>query len=53
MQRPGIIRHFIVHSVEIDGKEAIHAFAIVNWLRLSEQDFGFGNPAVCLVCKKV
>lgn len=44
MQRPGIIRHFIVHSVEIDGKQAIHAFAVVNWLRLSEQDFGFGNP---------
>ena len=42
MQRPGIIRHFIVHSVEIDGKQAIHAFVIVNWLRLSEQDFG--NP---------
>ena len=42
MQRSGIIRHFIVHSVEIDGKQAIHAFVIVNWLRLSEQDFG--NP---------
>ena len=38
------IRHFIVHSVEIDGKQAIHAFAVVNWLRLSQQDFGFGNP---------
>ena len=34
MQRPGIIRHFIVHSVEIDGKQAIHVFAVVNWLRL-------------------
>ena len=42
--RHGIIRHFIVHSVEIDGKQAIHAFVIVNWLRLSEQDFGFGSP---------
>ena len=44
MQRPGIIRHVIVYSVEIDGKLAIHAFAVVNWLRLSEQDFGFGIP---------
>ena len=42
--RHGIIRHFIVHSVEIDGKKAIHAFAVVNWLRLLQQDFGFGNP---------
>ena len=44
MQRPGIIRHVTVHNVEIDGKRAIHAFAVVNWLRLSEQDFGFGSP---------
>ena len=42
MQRPGIICYFIVHSVEIDGKQAIHGFAVVNWLMLSEQDFGFG-----------
>ena len=44
MQRPGTICHFIVHSAEIDGKQTIHAFAVVNWLRLSEQDFGFRNP---------
>ena len=29
MQRPGIIRHYIVHSVEIDGKQTIHVFAVV------------------------
>ena len=44
MQRLGIIRHFIIHSLEKDGKQAIHLFEVVNWLRLSEQDFGFGNP---------
>ena len=44
MMRPGIIRYFIVHSVEIEGKQRIHAFAVVNWLKPSERDFGFGNP---------
>lgn len=44
MMRPGIVRYFIVHSVQIEGKQLIHAFAVVNWLKSSEQDFGFGNP---------
>lgn len=42
--RPGIIRYFIVHSVEIKGQQSIHAFAVVNWLKSSEQDLGYGNP---------
>ena len=42
--RPGIVRYFMVHSVEIKGKQTIHAFAVVNWLKSSEQDLGFGNP---------
>ena len=42
--RPGVVRYFIVHSVEIEGKHSTHAFAVVNWLKSSEQDFGFGNP---------
>ena len=44
MHRPGIVRHFIIHSVEIEGKQIIYAFAVVNWLKPSEQDFRFGNP---------
>lgn len=44
MMRPGIIRYFIVHSVEIKGQQNIHAFAVVDWLKSSEQDFGYGNP---------
>lgn len=43
MMRPGIIRYFIVHSVEIKGQQNIHAFAVVEWLNSSEQDFGYGN----------
>ena len=42
--RPGIVRYFMVHSVKIKGKQTIHAFAVVNWLKSSEQDLGFGNP---------
>ena len=42
--RPGIIRCFMVHSVEIGGKQHTHAFAVVNWLKPSQEDFGFGNP---------
>ena len=42
--RPGIVRYFMVHSVEIKGKQSIHAFAVVNWFKSSEQDLGFGNP---------
>lgn len=42
--RPGIVRHFIAHSVEIEGKQSIHVFALVNWLKSTEQDFCFGNP---------
>ena len=44
MLRPGIIRYFIVHSLEIEGCQKSHAFAVVNWLKSSEEDFGFGNP---------
>ena len=44
IMRAGIIRYFMVHSVEIKGKQAIHTFAVVNWLKSSEQDLGFGNP---------
>lgn len=44
MLRPGIIRYFIVHSLEIEGSQKSHAFAVVNWLKSSEEDFGFGNP---------
>ena len=44
MMRPGIIRYFIVHSVEINGQQNIHVFAVVDWLTSSEQDFGYGNP---------
>ena len=44
MMRPGIVRYFIVHSAEIEGKQNVHVFAVVNWLKSSEQDFGFGNP---------
>ena len=40
----GIVHYFVVHSVEIKGKQTIHAFAVVNWLKSSEQDLGFGNP---------
>ena len=43
MMRPGIIRYFIVHSVEIKGQQNIHAFAVADWLRSSEEDFGYGN----------
>lgn len=42
--RPGVIRYFMVHSVQIEGKQIFHAFAVVNWPRPSEQDFGYGNP---------
>lgn len=42
--RPGVIRYFMVHSVQIEGNQIFHAFAVVNWPRPSEQDFGYGNP---------
>lgn len=42
--RPGVIRYFMVHSVQIEGNQISHAFAVVNWPRPSEQDFGYGNP---------
>ena len=40
---PGMIRYFIVHVVEIDRYQKCHAFTVVNWLKSSEEDFGFGN----------
>ena len=43
IMRPGIVRYFMVHSMEIKGKQNIHAFEVVNWLKSSEQDLGFGN----------
>ncbi|KAK2556929.1 hypothetical protein P5673_021148 [Acropora cervicornis] len=44
MLQPGIIRYFIVHSLEIDGSQKSHAFAVVSWLKSAEENFGFGNP---------
>ena len=44
MLRPGIIRYFIVHGLAIDGSQKSHAFAVVSWLKSSEENFGFGNP---------
>ena len=44
MLRPGIIRYFIVHSLETEGSQKSHAFAVVNWLKSSEDNFGFGSP---------
>ena len=40
----------MVHSVEIKGKQTIHASAVVNWLKSSEQDLGL-NP-LCLVSRQ-
>ena len=42
--RPGIVRYYIVHSLEIQRKQYVHVFAVVNWLKPSEQDFDFKNP---------
>jgi len=42
--RPGIVRYYIVHSLEIQRKQYVHVCAVVNWLKASEQDFGFKNP---------
>ena len=44
MMRPGIVRYYIVHSVEMEGKQMTHMFAVVNWMKSSEQDLGFRNP---------
>ena len=44
LMRPGIVRYYIVHSLEIQRKQHVHVFAAVNWLKASEQDFGFKNP---------
>ena len=33
------------HSLDIEGSQNSHAFAVVNWLKSSEEDFGFGNPS--------
>ena len=41
--RSGIICYFIDHSVEIKEQQNIHAFAVVDWLTSSEQDFGYRN----------
>lgn len=30
--------------MKIKGQQNIHAFAVVEWLKSSEQDFGYGNP---------
>ena len=44
LTRPGIVRYYIVHCLEIQRKQYIHVFAVVNWLKPSEQDFGFKHP---------
>ena len=33
MMRPGIICFFIIHRVEIKGRQNIHVFALVDWLK--------------------
>ena len=44
MMRPGIVNSYIVHSIQIEGEQKIHAFATVRWLKPSTNDLGFGNP---------
>lgn len=48
MMRPGIICFFIIHRVEIKGRQNIHVFALVDWLKSSDHDFGYGNPLLFL-----
>ena len=57
---PGAIRYFMVHSVQIEGNQIFHAFAVVNWPRPSEKDFGYGlknfeeaGPSVLLPVKRL
>ena len=42
--RPGIVRHFMVHSIDIDKEQHIHVFAVVKWFKPADKDFGYGNP---------
>ena len=42
--RPEIVRYYIVHSLEIQRNQYFHVFAVVNWLKPSEQNIGFKNP---------
>ena len=32
------------HSVEVDGEQLTHVFAVVDWLKPSQRDFGYQNP---------
>lgn len=58
--RPGVIRYFMVHSVQIEGKQIFHAFAVVNrpvicanpfsvWLKNFEE----AGPSVLLPVKRL
>ena len=42
--RPGLVRYYMEHSVEVDGEQLTHVFAVVDWLKPSQRDFGYQNP---------
>ena len=42
--RPGVVRHYIMHSIDIERKQLIHVFAVVKWLKPATTHFGYGNP---------
>ena len=42
--RPGIVLHYMVHSVEIVKRQLLHMFAAVKWLKPSDVNFGYKNP---------
>ena len=42
--RPGLVRHYMERSVEVDGEQPTHVFAVVDWLKPSQRDFDYQNP---------
>lgn len=42
--RRGIVRHFMVHSIDIDKEQLIHVFAVVKWFKPAVTGFAYGNP---------
>ena len=34
--RPGYVRYYISHSVQVKGKQRMHVFAVTDWLKLQK-----------------
>ncbi|KAK3107637.1 hypothetical protein FSP39_018865 [Pinctada imbricata] len=51
--RPGCVKHYILHTLELDGKYLDHLFAVVDWYKSTDDNLGYLPPVAVFSAKQI